>query len=478
MALITENASMDSNSTQISENTSVTEHEPVVHATTDESGHSVQPSKPEPDPFEGYEIPEECQKEMRVKPYYYNQLKSVSPNKTFGNSEFNSSVSLGGLFKKGDESYEFGSRKATPTCIHSHTVHKYGEDTVMHSEYKKEGIPTLYVIGVFDGHGNNDYVSHVAASQYDNQFAQHFNEIATFPFTDRDAFETLLRKICENVESAVTPVVNPIGGCTATIIGIIENGKRRIVFNMNMGDSHAYMRRGNMTQSISVDHSVDNQDAYASYCAINLKYGINPSPAVYSRINCDPKYKCLNHEGKCEPIPIFNVASDGCVSINTKARDYITKYMEPGGVQSIRKFVGVKDGVLKTLPGYEHINHGSTLMGGTQFVRCHGDLRRSRINALLHTPDITIYSINPEEHLEIVCGSDGLWDLFWTHEIMDVLGDNAVSSVQNIKKAIIDRSNIPKYNKLGYRTCTRRENIKSEWDDVSYTVFISPGISS
>jgi len=433
------------------------------------------------DPFDGYEIADECLKEMSVKTYQHNQFKLTKPEQTFKPSEFKSNASLDGFHCKGTRPIASGVSRIVNECIHTNTINRYGEDTVMRSKYTKGGMPTLYIIGVLDGHGNNAVVSCVAAHVYDTQFAHRFNEVTTLPFTDHYAFKGVLREISSAVEDAVYQVVERGGGCTATIIGIIENGQKRVVFNMNMGDSDAYMRRDGICQHISIDHSVDNLDAYADYCAINRHRGIEPTLAVYNRINCDVYGSslngCYNHEGKVEPIPIFDITDSGCISINTKARNYIRKFTEPGGAQSIKRFVGVKNGVLKALPGYEHTNHGSTLMGDLQFVRGHGNLRQSRLNGFLHVPDITIYSINPEENLEIVCGSDGLWDMFWTHEVMDLINDDAVSSTHNIKKAIIDRSRDKKYMDRGYYTHTYGERIRAMWDDVSFVTFVSPGIA-
>jgi serine/threonine protein phosphatase PrpC len=349
----------------------------------------------------------------------------------------------------------------------------------MHAKYTKEGCPTLFVIGVFDGHGNNANASSSVAYAYNEQFNTYYDEITQLPFTDRDEFETVLHKICETVEESIKRAVVLSGGSTATIVGVIENGKKRIVFNMNMGDSHAYMRRDGVIQQVSVDHSVDNKEAYAKYCEINLKRGIDPTPAVYNRINCDKLGSSLNgivnHEGKIEPVPIFDVAEDG-ISLNIKARDYITRCTEPGGSQSIRQYVGLKNGVTRVLPGYEHVNHGSTLLGDLQFVRGHGDLKQTSIYGFLHIPDINIYSVDPEETLEIVCGSDGLWDLFWTCEVMDVLDSDAAVSVHNIKRLVIERSQDGKFAKKGYRTLAVGLHTKAQWDDVSFATFVSPSL--
>lgn len=429
----------------------------------------------------GYQVSKECTSEMMMKSYRYKQLVSTDPDSTFESSCFKSSIAAGGLSSK-DTPYSMSKCDVIDGCTRAYAINVYGEDTTMHVKYSKEGSPTLFVMGVFDGHGNNAHVSRAVACAYNDYFAEHYDNITMLPFTDHGSFKSLLHKMCATVEDAISPDVTRGGGSTATIVGVVENGAKRIVFNMNMGDSHAYMRRNTVTQQISVDHSVDNKDAYTEYCAINLERGIKPAPAVYNRINCDKLGSAINgvrnHEGKIEPIPIFDVTEDGKVSFNIKARDYITKYTEPGGVQSIRQYVGIVNGVTTVLPGYEHINHGSTLMGDLQFVRGHGDLKQTQDHGFLHIHDINIYSVEPEDTVDIVCGSDGLWDLFWTCEIMDVIDDTAELSVRNIKKLIVERSQVGKFAKKGYRTLVIGLHIKAQWDDVSFVSFVSPPLSS
>lgn len=428
-----------------------------------------------------YRVSKECTSEMMIKDHRYGRFKLTDCTTTFEPSCFNSSVAADGLYNKGIP-YMTSKCDVVDGCTRTYSIHVYGEDTAMHIKYLKEGTPTLFIIGIFDGHGNNANVSRSVAYEYNDRFAQHYDDITMLPFTDHGSFKSLLCKICDAVEDAIRPVAELGGGSTATIVGIIENGNKRIVFNMNMGDSCAYMRKNGMIQQISVNHSVDNKEAYEEYCAINLKRGVKPALAVYNRVNCDKLGSRLNgvanHEGKCEPIPIFDITDDGMVSINIKARNYITKCTEPGGIQSIRQYVGLKNGVITVLPGYEHVNHGSTLMGDLQFTRGHGDLKQESIHGFLHIPDISIYNADPDDTIEIVCGSDGMWDLFWTCEIMNVIGDTAESSVYNIKKLIVDRSQVGTFAKKGYRTLVSGSHIKAQWDDVSFVAFISSPLHS
>ena len=426
-------------------------------------------------------IPEyQCMREMdHVKSTNYKTGTLLKPLPS-APSVFRSTSIFDGIFNKGNPP----TTNVTSGLTDNSSIGMYGEDTVIKLSMHQKSLPRLVVVGVLDGHGGNLLASCTAGELYITKFKERYQQLVEVALADHSALKTILIELASEIESELAQIVATCGGCTMSITGIVESHVNRIVFNMNLGDSSTYMRTDSVVQQINTDHSADNIDAYSAHYFENKKAGYTPSPIVYGRFNVNGKLNVPYPDwtGQYKPFVMFIESDNKTLTVNPKAEAWMKKVYKDyvGGMQSIRKYVGTREpGKLEVLPGYGHVNWGSTIMGDSQCLKSHGDLETTQKYKTSHIPDINIYCPQPHEDVTIVTGSDGLWDLMWTMEVFDIVKCNEFphKNAQAIIDAIKTKCSISKLQSEGYsyKTLSDGKTLKAGWDDVSFAIYHSPG---
>lgn len=449
----------------------------------------------------------DCAQEMTVQGHQSNQFTLSSTDDPIPHtvSAFASSEAGGGFYRKGTTTHKAFTDDLDGVVVSGH-ICQYGEDTTFVMTFSDPDGPTLAVQGIFDGHGNNLLASHTLCRLYTSAIREKYKSIIGYMLSDHYKLRRLLRSISCDAETGIGDTVRITGGSTMTIVFTVESGEDRVVTSMNVGDSSVYMGRIKdgesdwRIQMISVDHGVENIDAYAEYyryvkslqeedmkkVEAGEKIKVRrPTPAVYSRLNCRDEFGRVtngfpDHNGEYKPIPIYSEV-DGEVVVCEETRKYMRKALynsnSQGGVQSVRRYIG-KDskGRIVALPGYDHVNHGSTLGGTIQVVKTHGDLKHKVDHHVTCVPDINTYRVDPDEMIAIIIGSDGLWDFRWTHEVFECVPDDpdARTASKSIGVSTGAKASVPIFKTQGYSvTSAGAHGIRSSWDDVSWTVFLS-----
>lgn len=429
-------------------------------------------------------IPEhQCKREIEcVKGTNYNRFSLIKKLPLL-RSIFDSSIAMSGIFNKGSDSDVTSKSELIDGLTVNTKIGTFGEDTVISTSMSKERSPRLIIIGVLDGHGDNMLVSKEAGKRYLGKFRLNYSKIVKEALTDHTLLKKTLALISSEVDTEIIPTVIVSGGCTMSITGIIESHTDRVVFNMNLGDSSTYMRTNDVVQQINTDHSADNIEAYSAHYFAEKSIGNTPSPIVYGRFNIEGPLGVTypNWNKQYIPYVMFEETSDGSLRVEKNAEKWMRKRFTDyiGGIQSVRKYVGTNEsGKTEALPGYGHVNWGSTIMGDMQCIKSHGDMVSTRTHKISHIPDINIYCPPPHEDVTIVAGSDGLWDIMWTMEVFDIIsGNDSISScMEKIIDTIKSKCQIEEFQKMGY-TYSELDGgkIKAMWDDVSIVVYQSPG---
>lgn len=428
--------------------------------------------------IEGVPLPEVA-KELRILPPSFKMAGKASATVDRHTDIYPQCVTTQwGARNKYSRSRHYVIKESCEDVKSSFEIHCYGEDTTLSAEYTVEGsTDTLNIVGVFDGHGDNPHYSGRVAQEYSSALLSTAKTIINMAIENHDELRKILTEVTALVERASSETCRAGGGSTVCLVGVVKSGSERVVFNISLGDSSAYMRRGDLIQQINIDHSVDNLEAYRAYVADCKSAGRVPSKAVYSRWNCNPESTgFLSRDGKLEMINMYKYDDKtGIVHIDPENAEHVQKtiaipYRCIGGIQSIRKFLmKMPDGSIRTLPGHEHQNWGSTLQGNCQFLKSHGDLFSKATYGVGETPDITIYIPEPHEDVHIAVGSDGVWDRLWT---LDVFED-ASTDAEAWRRSVTEKLSTP-LDGL-YSVTKEYDEPKASWDDVSFCLLISEG---
>ena len=286
----------------------------------------------------------------------------------------------------------------------------YGEDVV----YGKNGC-----LFVFDGHSGHE-TSYLAAKHSvkmftDKHWRSHITKLLELNFVH--VVESVLRV---QISHLVQLTQNMLSGSTATWMQCFWSGSRRWVVTANMGDSEGMIITKKKVYMTTAEHNWDNLLAYHCYANHCLKYNLSPLAAI--RIT------------QKRSVYMLMSVKDNCVF---RHLDVIKNMNAPsGGTQSVRRMVD-ENGTLK---GHETDNwgaYGMDVRTGTmvaQTMLCLGDSNDKKVSGVdPHSMTVHIRELHPDEDVVLQVHSDGVGNIVWLHQLVD-LYQNTTSSKECAEK--------------------------------------------
>lgn len=361
----------------------------------------------------------------------------------------------------------------------------FGEDAVWVKTFIGEDFQ-LTVMMILDGHGQN---GEKASSSVLRLFRQkiitpEFFELCRQmnPSKEFDVKNHLI----EMFKMVEKEYFLPTGGTTVSLALVISSSEdRHYLITANVGDSPIVFlppddqRTFLAFQSHSWDE-IEERKKYLSYCKQNR---LQPREVILGRFNTLSGTPLPREDGTIRPWFIFKKGTaeiDEAVMeefqrvIKNKHRDCI------GGVQSIRKMIMEQLIVMDRkvsiipdypLPGYNHLNWGSTgfdgFIGRTQMTRSIGDLEAKTDLHMRADPDIFIRELilgeQEETTFQLVMCSDGVGDLFYFHEFREFL-DASKPTNDQIQDLFV---HLWRKTKRSSRFCLDPKTNRPTWDDCS-----------
>lgn len=315
-------------------------------------------------------------------------------------------------------------RAATP-----HTIW-CGEDSAVAIEVQSSSGVAIIGLAEFDGHGRSPLVSRTCAKHFEESIMVDADVlVAAAEARDSNMLTNIVSRWMEEMEQITQPF---IGGSTASF-GVLVKG---ILIVNNLGDSpFTVMDHTRHTISIvSTDHGWDNPKAYQKYLDHCLADGVEPSEAIYGRINCwnsrihlpAPMHK---------PIPIYK---KGTSDIDTVTRDRFLAAMHQGfsvnygGSQGNQRFFMERENEsgefvpCGEMKDFGHLNWGSTglhrdsMTGGIQVLGSIGDRDEKEHLHIFTKGDVAIWEL-PEGDYTLAVFSDGIADQDYYHKYMEAI---------------------------------------------------------
>lgn len=252
-------------------------------------------------------------------------------------------------------------------------------------------------ITVADGHGvDGDQVAMFACEAAMNIPKPSATDIKCHP-------RIVERDLRDSVEQLTRGAPQQRGGATLVHMMFVEEGHRRWVITINVGDSEALLLYKNRVHVCSLAHSWDNIEVYRRY----ERHCPNPRSVCYNRWNAG-KHKLKDRDGRYKPIQLYERSKTGR-SVPHRANAEFMKTLHER-----KRRPDLKHGTQsKRIPACVHENWGSSVLvdgrARGQVMASVGDHHERKLTGvpydLIH---VYIHEIPAGERVVAIVQTDGI----------------------------------------------------------------------
>jgi len=211
------------------------------------------------------------------------------------------------------------------------------------------------------------------------------------------------RDLRDSVEQIVRGAPQERGGATLVHMMFVQEGQRRWVITVNVGDSEALLLYRNRVHVCSVAHSWDNLEVYRRYEHICPE----PRDVCYNRWNAG-KHKLKDSSGEYKPIHLYTRSKNGISTLHQSNAMFMKHLHER------KRRPDLRYGTQSTrIPSSIHENWGSSVLvhgrARGQVMASVGDHAERALTGvpydLIH---VYIHEVPPDERVVAVVQTDGI----------------------------------------------------------------------